>query len=192
MRQKTTKDLEGRTNRKLRFTQIHLNELTSQCEPGSGNVFERAHEESFLFHLVGAKDSFLQEINNAYKLELDIWEVNEDSLQRKLEMKKRRSPELNEIMKLEERKKKRENRGSWLSMAIEDRNQGMHRFDIQRFIKKGVGNSRGISSHYINPFTQEPMGITIIEFLTLCINKMEELLWRLRKTLPHEPASESE
>ena len=73
---------QSRTDSKLRFARVHLEEITSRHELGSGDDFERAHEESFLFHLVGAKDSFLQELNAAYRLELPIKQVKETNLQK--------------------------------------------------------------------------------------------------------------
>lgn len=52
-----------RTNAKLRYARIHLNELRLYQRKGSGDDFERSHQESFFFHLFGALDAFLQELN---------------------------------------------------------------------------------------------------------------------------------
>lgn len=180
MRQKTLTELENRTKRKLRFAEIHLEEITSRHELGPGGDFEIAHEESCLFHLIGAKDSFLQEIDVAYGLEVPMKRVNEDRLRRELKKRQLKSPALNEIMEREK------DGGSWLAMAIEDRNQGMHRFYIPRNVEVVLGADSRIS--YTNPFTQLPMEIDILEFLRQCLENMEELLQRLRKTLPQEPA----
>jgi len=183
LRQITFKGWEGRTKRKLEFAKIHLEELTSHPELGSSSEFEQAHEESFFFHVIGAKDSFLQEINVAYSLGLNIWDVKEYTLMERLKLKQLQSPELNKIIELEEREKERNDRGSWLAMAIEERNQGTHRFHIRRYHKVKAGSNSGSTSYYTNPFTQEPMELTILEFLRQCLMNMEDLLNQLRKTL---------
>ncbi len=117
---------QHRTDLKLRFAGIHLEEITSRHELGSGDDFERAHEESFLFHLIGAKDSFLQELNAAYKLDLPIKQVIETHLQKALKEKTISSPALTTIVRLEE------DETSWLAIGIELRHQGMHRSNIPR------------------------------------------------------------
>lgn len=58
---KAVKPFEERTDAKLRYARIHLDELRTH-EPLSGDDFDRAHEESFLFHLLGARDAFQAEL----------------------------------------------------------------------------------------------------------------------------------
>lgn len=53
---------QERTDAKLRYAALHLDELKSK-DTGGGDDFARAHQESFLFHLIGAKESFLLELN---------------------------------------------------------------------------------------------------------------------------------
>ena len=55
-------DFEGRTNQKLEFAALSLKEITSRTQLGSTDDFERSHEENFLYHLIGAKDSFCKRL----------------------------------------------------------------------------------------------------------------------------------
>ena len=59
------KPLRVRVDSKLRFAEIHLEELREleAKTPLGGSDFDRAHQESFLFHLFSAKDAFLIELN---------------------------------------------------------------------------------------------------------------------------------
>ena len=66
MDNKHTKSLQERTDAKLRYARVHLDELKSQGPP-SGNDFDKAHQESFLFHLLGTRDAFLAELNHYYR-----------------------------------------------------------------------------------------------------------------------------
>ena len=170
---------QPRTDSKLRFARVHLEEMTSRHELGSGDDFERAHEESFLFHLIGAKDSFLQELNAAYKLELPIKQVKETNLQKALKKKTLSCPALATIVKLENDKT------SWLALAIELRHQGTHRSNIPRHFYRG-GEYNG-KVFFTNLLAAQQMETDIPEFLWQCLNNMAELLQQLRSTLPQEP-----
>jgi len=173
---------EGRTNKKLDFAELHLKEITSRPEMGSADDFEIAHEESFLFHLIGAKDSFLQEINNAYGLGLPTHRATAWKLKGKLERTNRKSPALDKIVELQDPCK-----AGWLAIAIELRNQGTHRRRTSRNFERKIG-PQGVSgaNYFFNPFTKEPMDIPIPEFLRECRALMSELLQELRATLPEK------
>jgi len=56
---KEIKNVQERTNAKLRYARLHLEELRSYRRKGSGDDFERSHQEAFLFHLFGTRDAFL-------------------------------------------------------------------------------------------------------------------------------------
>ena len=185
---------QARTDAKLEYARIHLKEIKSRHEVGSGDAFERAHEESLLFHLIGAKDSFLQEINVAYQLGLNMWDVKEESLENKLKTRRRKSNELKEIIKLEERRKKRENRKSWLAIAIELRNHGTHRFNIPRLFHAHTSREKSYEYRdkvfFTNLLTGQPIETDIPEFLKQCLKNMEYLIQELRPTLPQESAGD--
>ena len=166
----------SRTDAKLKYAEINLQETISRPERGSANGFERAHEESCLFHIVGAKDAFLQEINEAYKLDVLIERVNEDTLCRALKERGAVSPALTEIRNL------KSDKTSWLAIAIELRNHGTHRSNIPRIFYEG-GDQKG-KVVFRNLLTGTEMKETIPEFLTTCLANMGALLQKLRATLP--------
>jgi hypothetical protein len=51
-----------RTEQKLRFARLHLDELVAMELPGHGHDFERSHIEAILSQLVGACDTFRREL----------------------------------------------------------------------------------------------------------------------------------
>lgn len=57
------KALQERTAAKLRYARVHLDELKAQGPP-SGDDFDKAHQESFLFHLLGTRDALRAELNH--------------------------------------------------------------------------------------------------------------------------------
>ena len=87
-------NLVKRTDAKLRYARLHLDELRIYSDDGGGGDWEKAHEESVLFHLVGAKDAFLQEINSMHRLGLDLMKVNEKSLTKSLKQSEGNSASL--------------------------------------------------------------------------------------------------
>ena len=171
-------DFESRTNQKLEFAKISLEEIKSRPEPGLIDYFQRSHEENFLFHLVGAKDSFLQEINVAYGLGVDIEKVDECKLLEKLKRQKRESTELNEIIEL------KYNKSEWFAIAIGLRNKGSHRFHLTRLYRETDNENKG-KIYLLDPFTDKNMDDDCITFLTRCLNEMKALLQQLRKTFPN-------
>ncbi len=62
-----TKSLQERTNAKLRYARVHLDELKAQGPPNGGD-FDHAHQKSFLFHLLGTADAFLAELCHYYRV----------------------------------------------------------------------------------------------------------------------------
>lgn len=172
-------DFESRTNQKLEFARLSLNEITSRPELASVDDFERSHEEDFLFHLIGVKDSFLQEINVTYELDVPIRDVKEAILQSELERRGLVSKELAEIIEL------KMNKASWLAIAIELRNKGSHRFHLTRLYDECEQSKSKGKVFLLNPFNEEEkMEIDVIQFLTQCLDNMKFLLQQLRTTLP--------
>ena len=76
--------IEERADSKLRFADLHLDEILESDSRGTGDDFEISHEESCLFHIVGAKDAFLQEINESYDLGVELCNVKEGSIRKAL------------------------------------------------------------------------------------------------------------
>jgi hypothetical protein len=167
---------QARTEAKLKYAQIHLEEISSRAEANAGDEFERAHVESFLFHIVGAKDSFLQEINHAHNLGLPMQGVDERSLRRELESRGRACPALARLQELQSDK------DSWLSVAIEIRNQAGHRFHIPR--KFYMGGERNGQVYLGNPRRQTETDKPVLDFLADCLLKTKQLLQEVRPMLP--------
>ncbi len=123
----------GRTDSKLQYAKVHLTELADRrLEDNSrGGHWERAHQESFLYHLVGVRDALFQEINIAHACGLKTREVNVRDLSVKLMKLGRQSRGLRTLAHLEGMK------SSWISIARRQRNHFTHRGDLPRHFHKG-------------------------------------------------------
>jgi len=164
------KNLCDRTDAKLRYAVIYNDELHKIGI--NGFDIDRAHQESFLFHLMGAKDSFLLELNYYYNINLPDNNVTSKRLQETLEKKGLKSLELNELNALEN-----EN-NSWLFNAKEMRDHATHRANVPRVVN--FGSKKDTEVWLRNPKT----GINIerhfiYEFDEWILN-MKTLLERLR------------
>jgi len=129
MDSKTIKNLQDRTDAKLRYAEIHLKELKDR-EPLGGDDFDRAHQESFLFHLLGTLDAFLHELTEYYHLNHKGNKVSFTQFD-KLKKKGVSIPEFDRIWMLQ-----RES-NSWLSHARDMRNYSAHNSNISRTIHVG-------------------------------------------------------
>ena len=111
-----------RADAKLRYAEVHLEELREleAKAPLGGSEFDRAHQESFLFHLFGAKDAFLIELNVYYGGGLPDTNLAIGKLQEALKAQDRYSPELAELYTLEDDEE------SWLSHAKGIRDHSAH------------------------------------------------------------------
>jgi hypothetical protein len=167
-----------RTDKKLLFAELTLNEIMSYQHFGSADDFERAHEESYFYHIVGVKDSFLQEINEAYKLGLPGNQVKELALAKQLDANKLHSTELDEIINL------KSNSTGWLAIAIKLRNQGTHRTNIPRHFIEVVGSKTSSTRYFVDPVTNQRLETDIPTFMKQCLNEMKALVNGLRSTLP--------
>ena len=119
------KNLHERTDAKLRYACVHLNELESMISR-CGDDFERAHTESFLYHLLGVRDAFLAELNIYYEANLPNSDVTPGNLRNSLKNKGQFSPELAELHQLENDK------GSWFCQAKNMRDHSTHNVGVRR------------------------------------------------------------
>jgi hypothetical protein len=113
-----------RTDAKLRYSWIHLDELKlyrSTVTRADGSDWERAHQESFLFHLFGVRDGLLQEINLFHACDLKPRDVQKDHLRDKLLKMGIQSPAFSALTELEGMK------SSWISIASRMRHTFTHR-----------------------------------------------------------------
>ena len=159
-----------RTNQKLRFARLQLNELRTHASRNTGDDFERSHHESFFFHLYGAADAFLQEINIYYECGLSVEKVSRRQLEASLRKRNLVSKELLELEAAE-----RGDSGN-LSDAREFRHHSAHRGGIpmQHYLNG--------PSNLVNPTTRSEMATDSIELLGQWLIEMEVLLGKLRAT----------
>ncbi len=176
-------EFRERTRTKLQYAKLHLDEILSRNGPYQADAFARAHEESVLFHVVGAKDSFLQEINDAYGRPLDPDRVKEKSLEKELKKKGFQCQALSRVLELERDKT------SWLAQTIRLRHQGTHRFHISHGFHEGDEFDGQV--FFRDPRTKEEIQVPIESFLEDCVEKMTQLTEDLRHTLEVETQSQS-
>ncbi len=112
---------EERTKAKLRYANVHLEELITRERSGYGDDFDRAHYEAFFFQLFGARDSFLQELNVFAACGLPEENVSIAALARTAQGKIGAIPGFEELRALETDKK------SWLWLAKTMRHKAAHR-----------------------------------------------------------------
>lgn len=118
----------SRTEQKLRYAKIHLAELANYRNATSNDNWENAHQESCFYHLAGAVDALLHEINDGYTLELGLEEVRWKSVDQKLVESNQSSPAFAHIKKL------RDDSGGWLDLLFEWRNHGAHRRRVSKVV----------------------------------------------------------
>lgn len=176
--------LKERTEKKIDYAKLMLDELSHRpSSVGRGDSFERAHEEAVLYHVIGAKDAFLQEINAAYELGLKPSEVKENNLDKALKREGKTCQALRELMKL------KEDESSWLYEANLLRNHGTHRKGPARLFLVSLGGGEGEHDGEDEVFYKDPKDPSkyIAEedthkYLEHRIQDMKELLQRLRDT----------
>ncbi|MBX3628061.1 MAG: hypothetical protein KF892_23835 [Rhizobacter sp.] len=166
-------NLRARTDAKLVYAELHLAELVARGGNG-GTDFDRAFQESFLFHLLGALESFLIELNEYYKVGLPITGVSKGKLRNALKQRGEVSAELAELFKLEQDK------ASWLSHAKEMRDHSAHVFGFPRAYHMGGPNSGKVFLR--NPATGDHVEFHVVDTLTQWLQAMRVLLNHLRSS----------
>ena len=171
MNEKTLKNLRSRTDAKLRYAEIHLDELKSVGVIG-GSDFDRAHQEAFLFQLLGAKEAFLIELNAYYELSLPNIGLTVGKLRKSLKEQGKHSPELAKLFSLER------DEDSWLSQAKVMRDYSTH---VSGIIHKfHLGRSAHQQVWLRNPTTGKYIEIHFPEIFLSWHVKMKDLLDNLR------------
>jgi hypothetical protein len=168
---KVLANLRSRTDAKLRYAKIHLDELKALGRLG-GSDFDRAHQESFLYHLLGAKESFLLELNAYYKCGLPSEELTAGKLRTAIKSQKKHSDELAELHTLEN------DSTSWLFHAKKMRDHSTHVAGISRAYHLG-GPADG-QIWLENPKTKERVEKHFVEKFFVWLANMKKLLEQLR------------
>lgn len=155
---KELENIQSRCDAKLRYAKLYLDEL-ALIEILGGSDVERAHSESFLYHLLGAKDSFLHELNIYYGANLTEESVSHGNLRNKLKTMGIKSEELSELYRLEN------DETSWLSIAKLMRDVSTHVQGVKRSFHIGgvldghvflkhPNTKLDVTGHYIKDFEQ--------------------------------------
>lgn len=166
-----------RTDAKLRYAKIHLDELSALNSHG-GNDFDRSHQESFLYHLLGAKDAFLQELNIYYSCNLNPNNISPGRLRDRIKQNRNTSTELAELHQLEN------DRNSWLYHAKEIRNHSTHISNVPRAYHCGGENHGKVFLK--NPTTNQEIPNHFVSEFSKWQANMEELLEKLRSSAINE------
>jgi len=171
MDDKSLQNLRSRADAKLRYAEIHLDELKALGILG-GNEFDRAHQESFLYHLLGAKDAFLIELNIYYACGLPETDLALGKLRTALKENGKTSAELAELYTLEN------DPDSWLSHAKEMRDHSTHVASVPRAFHIG-GDAHG-QVWLLNPKTGRHIERHFVDEFSEWVSNMRGLLERLR------------
>ena len=171
MEETAIKALQDRTDAKLRYAAVHLHELNAMPSR-RGDDFDRADQESFLYHLLGVRDAFLVELNAYYEGGLPGSGVTLGKLREALERTNRSSPEVGELFTLEKDPE------SWLNQAKEMRDHSTHVAGVPRTFHAG-GEDDGVV-WLRNPRTNQPVERDFVLEFEAWHASMGELIERLR------------
>jgi hypothetical protein len=166
-------NLRSRTDAKIRYAQVHLDELKAIHRLG-GDDFDRAHQEAFLYHLLGAKEAFLIELNTYYSGGLSSDGLTAGKLREALKEKGKVSKELAELYSLEN------DPSSWLSFAKNMRDYSTHISGAARDFHLGGPEDGQVWLR--NPKTGQSIERHFVDEFGDWLVNMKELLERLRES----------
>jgi hypothetical protein len=132
-----------RPEQKLDYARIHLSELEAYQNAGSNDKWENAHQESVFYHLAGAVEAMLQEINELNNLSISIDKVTWRSVEAQLNKSKQISEAFNHLKCL------RRDPTTWLALLFEWRNHGTHRDRVGKNVH--LSNSSKVDSQFKDP-----------------------------------------
>jgi hypothetical protein len=168
--------LKARTDAKLRYARIHLEELKAQLSI-RGDDFERSHQEAFLAQLFGAYAALLQELNIDLDCNLASDDVTLGKMCRALECRGCTSPQLVELYELEI------NAASWFSQAKCMRNHTTHvgGIPLAFYVKIGGEEDRPRPTSLLDPRNREELPGDATDVLASWLSEMESLIRRVRE-----------
>lgn len=164
-------NLRSRADAKLKYAQIHLDLLAERGGNGGADL-DRAVEESTLFHLLGAKEAFLIEINAYYNCGVPTEAVSPGSLHKVFVARGVKCPELAELYVLENEP------DSWLAHAKQMRDHSTHVSGVPRAFHMGGKNDGKVFLR--NPNTGAHVEVHAPEALAEWVESMRALLEKLR------------
>jgi len=161
----------SRTDAKLRYAAVHLDEL--RRIERRGDEFERAHQESFLFHLHGTRDAFLQELNVYYGFGLPLNEVKRWKIEKTLKDTGKTSRALDHLVNIES------DPDNWINCAKEMRDHSTHRHSVPRL--SHVGGERHGEVFLLDTRSGKPVEKDYLKLFETWLVSMTELISELRK-----------
>jgi hypothetical protein len=163
---------QGRTDRKLRFAELHLEELRGMS--GSrGQDFERAHQEAVLAQMMGAYDAFLGELNGLLKCGRPAEDVSLGKLRDALKKQGRSSRVLRRLYELQKDER------SWFRQAQELRHISTHWGNIPLAFYIGGKDSGKVALKHPRTMGEFPDHAT--ETLATWLRNMKALVDELRQ-----------
>ena len=171
---------KDRPEEKLRYAEVHIEELRTYPRATSNDEWENAHQESSFVHLVGAVDALLHEINDGYALGIDLSKVTWRTVEIALRRANQASPAFDHLRQL------KKDGSSWLSLLFEWRNHGTHR----RRIGKGVNlsTSRRVDNEFADPRTGQRQnvypGLGCLDVLGRLVHDVKGLIDHCRRLDP--------
>lgn len=166
---------DHRADQKLRYARIHIGELKEYPGATSNDEWENSHQESVFFHLAGAIEGLLHEINIGYSLELELRKVTWNGVERKLP--KGSSPAFSCLKQL------KDDRARWLWMLFEWRNHGAHRARVGKVVT--FSTTKRTDNQFVDPGTGQPPslfeGMGCLEILEQLEQNVGELVNECRR-----------
>jgi len=159
----------NRTDSKLRYAAVHLAELAETERRGAD--FDVAHQESFLFHLLGAQDGLLQEINVVH-LNGQIEKVTYMGIEKAVADCESACPAFVTLKAL------RDDKDSWLSRAIRMRNWSTHRRSVPRTYYKGGADDGAVHLH--DTRNGQEIKVDYVDLFEEWLDNMKKLVEDLR------------
>ena len=172
----TLSQSQDRTEQTLRYASIHIQELQSYENAESNDDWKNAHQESCFFHLAGAMDYLLHEVNDAYSLGLERTEVGWRRVKQALQSAGQHSRAFSHLRTIGEEK------GSWLDLLFEWRKHGAHRRHCGKVVWIGRANQ------FKNPRTSN-LPAAFLE--AGCQQVLEELVQKVRDLVDHCRSTDS-
>ncbi|HOC41430.1 MAG TPA: type II toxin-antitoxin system HicB family antitoxin [Thermoanaerobaculales bacterium] len=142
---------DRRADEKLRFAKVHLRELIDHAQVGGHDKWETAHQESCFYHLAGAVEAVLHEINAGYGLNLGLKDIDWNTVRAKLTTSNQSSPAFDLLLAT------KTDKSSWLWQLFEWRNHGAHRGRVGEMIH--LSTSRVVDNEFKDPRTGEVQSV---------------------------------
>jgi hypothetical protein len=175
-----TSQFQYRTEQKLRYAEVHLEELSTYPNASSNDEWENAHQESSFFHLAGAVEVLLYEINDEYSLGLGLTKVTWKTVSARLIRSKQSSPAFDHLTHL------RNDTASWLALLFEWRNHGAHRQRIGKIVN--LSTTRRVDNQFKDPRSGQPPnvypGLGCLDVLKHLVKDVRDLINYCRRLDP--------